>query len=1134
MTVHGLGAIHGERQIVGTLLSVNTTGFELQVHDDDEDGEPTVYSFPGDADILDAEVVVKLGGVPPINLSSRALESTPDWLIYADGSGVTGAGPAGAALVIKHMSSKKAWAMGTFSPSSTNNCGEYVAGCAALRMSAILPGTIAVLGDSEFFFKTVTGKQKCSKPHLSELYKQGRDLWIGLDQQRVSLHHMDGHGASPMLADPVAKLAKNHRLSFCCLLGEHIDSQVNVTVEGIKSTSVTRIDVGPHSLEIPKEIFPAFPHVLAKTAKVPAPHQLPEVAAADANAAPISKLEIKSVEDYLSIRALGARSDVPRQVRAQWAGIQRAALQKVLDASSVEEANAAMFDFMTLPNRWLPRRCATRRVIDHFKQNKPFNVERPKATDKVEKQKHKRLAEIVTRKAKDFNIRGAVDVLRREAETPSTLNEEERFAALRKKFYEQEKVELKRELKDENLPMMPASVLESVVKKMKRTAAPCIDGWCKAMVSDAFVDEPELINLWCALLTRLLRGQIGPLVMACLKLARLVPIPKPCGGVRPIAVSNFILKMMGAAALQLDGAACREWQYAIGNKAGTRIIAHKLREHKEKGHTIAKFDLSNGFGELPRRIVEHLLASRQSPWLKAYFRLYACGPRTMAVFGSNGVRTFHVADGFCQGDATSCFFFCLGIDYAIEKILQQAQQAGIEVQGVYAFVDDISWALKSAADAARLAQIVKTVFAEMHMQINLSSSKSACMIPEADPYWSMPELQEQFRLLNYHTQNTHEGFVVVGADISNNPIQFLNDYALKQLKFFDLLTNVDLHPAILFTILRTCGSPRLEYLCSVMPPSQKLREVAARFDDLILRTVNSPALLGGLLRQGHHDLLWDMKGAGFPRYATLCGELYETSKRFSQRGSAVPRVGLVTTNTSLPVHLQGATDHHGNWMLYKSLFSFDMDPCEYITALCLKLNVLPEKVPPAKCNCGVTVTSDPEFIDHAFACDRFTGFTHVHRHNLVMDCLLAASKAYGIQATAEPNFYTYDDDEGKGKACRPDITFHTTPPLATDITVVSPQYIVDQAASVAATMKVKKHRAACEKMGHLFEPFPLEIQGHMNQCCDRVIAHLQRSMAPMYRLQFRRDVNNAVSVALARGRAQAVRSAIARVYASLR
>ena len=52
--------------------------------------------------------------------------------------------------------------------------------------------------------------------------------------------------------------------------------------------------------------------------------------------------------------------------------------------------------------------------------------------------------------------------------------------------------------------------------------------------------------------------------------------------------------------------------------------------------------------------------------------------------------------------------------------------------------------------------------------------------------------------------------------------------------------------------------------------------------------------------------------------------------------------------------------------------------------------------------------------------------------------------------------YTYDDDEGKGKAYRPDITFHTTPPLATDITVVSPQYIVDQAASVAATMKVKK------------------------------------------------------------------------------
>ena len=298
------------------------------------------------------------------------------------------------------------------------------------------------------------------------------------------------------------------------------------------------------------------------------------------------------------------------------------------------------------------------------------------------------------------------------------------------------------------------------------------------------------------------------------------------------------------------------------------------------------------------------------------------------------------------------------------------------------------------------------------------------------------------------------------------------------------------------------------------------------------------SLLAGRLKKGHYDLLFDAKGAGFTRYSAVHAELYELSKRqsLSLMKSKASRTGLVTTDPTLPVHVRGATDLTGNWMMWKSSFSQDIQPSQYVAALCLKLNVLPEEVPfPVKCNCGKTVTCDAEFIGHTYTCDRFTPFTHLHRHNEVMyGALVPLAKTYGIHCTAEPSFYTYEEKNGHSPQNRPDITFHLSTPLATDVTIVCPAHEADIAANEAAHAKVKKHRRAVEQLGHTFEPFPLEIQGHMHECCSRVIRALQRELLPLHRRQFYRDITNAVSIALAKGRAESVRAAIARSRASYR
>ena len=1133
-----------EKTEVGIVQSVSATGFIVQLKlGDDEDGamEDVTFNIPEDVTLLDAELVNKLKDFPVVHRSTRMLAEAPQWLIYKDGSCGQGVGDAGAAVVIKHMKSKKCWAIGRYGANSTNNGAEYVALGAALRIAPLLPGQVAILGDSDLVYGDVVGTSSCSKPHLAEISHETKQLWISMDLYRVSYHRMDGHkGELPMLADLPAKMAKNNRKDFMFDAGVDDGRNLFFTLGRTVEHSVTRLMVDQIDIALPAvdQLFSNLPVSTPKPSarRLPAV-SVPEVAAADAAAGDIGRFEITKVTDYLSIRALGSRSDVPRQVRPLWARIQRAAIDKILQAESVELRNDAMFEFMTLPNRWLPRCVATRRIIDRFREGRPFKIEQPKQRSQVEKFRERRLAELVTRKAKDFNIRGAVDVLRNEAETPSSLTDEERFEALRKKFHDTLKFPIEGVLKDQNLSTVPAAAVKLAIKHMKRTAAPCIDGWCKAMVVDAIEDEPELLASWCTLLTQLIRGQFGPIVMQCLRTARLVPIPKPDGGVRPIAVSNFFLKLIGAVALKLDGATCREWQYAIGKPGGTKEMAHKLRAHAMAGDTVCKFDLGNGFGEAAKAVAEGILAKRPFPWLQAYFRNFCYAPRILAVFDKSGARQINAVDGFCQGDATSCFFFCLVVDLAIEKILEICNKEQIQVKGVYAFVDDINWAVATATDACRLGTVVKEVFASLKMPINLG--KSSSMIPHNDPYWTMPEIQEQFRLLNIGTQGQDKSFVIVGADIApRTDNAFLREQIAKQEAFFKLLDRVDIHPAILFTILRICGNPRLEYVCSVMPPTTKMAELCARFDDLIVASMNSATLLAGRLKPGHFELLFDAKGAGFTRYSAVHAELYEMSKRqcLSATKSKPPRTGLVTTDPNLPVHVRGATDLSGNWMMWKSSFTQELQPSQYVAALCLKLNVLPESVPfPVKCNCGKTVTCDAEFIGHTYTCDRFTPFTHLHRHNEVMyGALVPLAKSYGIHCTTEPSFYTYEEKDGHTPHNRPDITFHTSPPIATDITIVAPVHEVDIAANEAAHAKVKKHRLAVQQMGHTFEPFALEIQGHMHECCYRVIRTLQRDLMPMHRLQFFRDATNAVSIALAKGRAEAIRAAIARTRAMYR
>ena len=602
------------------------------------------------------------------------------------------------------------------------------------------------------------------------------------------------------------------------------------------------------------------------------------------------------------------------------------------------------------------------------------------------------------------------------------------------------------------------------------------------------------------------------------------------GGVRPIAVSHLFLKVAGLMAIVDSGCTVDDHQHAVGKLEGTKIIIHKLRKHKSENKVISKFDVVNAFNEMPRAVCEEAIRQEVAPQLKAYFRAVYYHSSSMVLYGPDCESVTIAAEGVRQGDAVSSFLFCKGLDHIIRKIRSIAQDLDIKIVEILSYMDDLTIVTDNTSDALQVADIVRWVFGEYKMRVDLTARKSAIFVSRNDPFWTDPTMQEVQRGLQLQVIDHSQQFVVLGADLSDDPTSFLQEKEKKIEKFLVKVDRLDIHPALVFTLLRLCGNPRLAYLCSVMPMCDALQRVLRAFDSGMKRVLNGPQLLRGFLRDT--VMIYEREGAGMVNYAAIATELFlETQRRtFATKTAASlnisPFVGLVSTDPSLPVQRRA---NSSDWMFFVGS-KFELSPAEFVGALAQRLLQLPERVNlPCTCDCQTSILTEVEFIDHTLKCDRFTNFCHKHRHECVVnDALVPVARAYGYTTVVEPRCYTYADAHAK----RPDVIFSTTPRLAIDVTVVFPHGEVGLAAAAAAQAKVAKHEQAVQAMGHKFLPFAAEVWGHLDQSALDVIKALARGLSTIRRHSFYVEMNHAISVALARGRSNSILSAIAKQKAA--
>ena len=148
-----------------------------------------------------------------------------------------------------------------------------------------------------------------------------------------------------------------------------------------------------------------------------------------------------------------------------------------------------------------------------------------------------------------------------------------------------------------------------------------------------------------ALVAVMIQGRLPPALAPLLASASLVGIPKPAGGIRPIAVGLTLRRLAGKVALKLvsDGflAYLQPLQLGVGVPCGTEAIVHSVQRyvaHHERSadHVVAQVDLSNGFNGVSRHAV---LVCQSSRGLLTLLVVGPSGCSSPRMEGSGGAET---------------------------------------------------------------------------------------------------------------------------------------------------------------------------------------------------------------------------------------------------------------------------------------------------------------------------------------------------------------------------------------------------------------------------------------------------------------------------------------------------------------
>ena len=151
-----------------------------------------------------------------------------------------------------------------------------------------------------------------------------------------------------------------------------------------------------------------------------------------------------------------------------------------------------------------------------------------------------------------------------------------------------------------------AALTSLVAHKLKNGSSGGPSGWTGELVF-ALVDDSDCVQGLCALVADILNGYLPDQARAYLTCSVLIPVNKPGGGIRPIAVSEVFYRLASIYALDLVRDALPKIfepiQLGVGSTGGSERAVHLLQAGLATmgpDVVVLKCDFQNAFNERKR------------------------------------------------------------------------------------------------------------------------------------------------------------------------------------------------------------------------------------------------------------------------------------------------------------------------------------------------------------------------------------------------------------------------------------------------------------------------------------------------------------------------------------------------------
>ncbi|KAA8490703.1 Retrotransposable element [Porphyridium purpureum] len=236
--------------------------------------------------------------------------------------------------------------------------------------------------------------------------------------------------------------------------------------------------------------------------------------------------------------------------------------------------------------------------------------------------------------------------------------------------------------RDAQPPLAERAVVKNAVMGIPHTSAAGPSRWSPSLLHQALslpAAGAEVLTAMCGLFDRVVHRGLEPQAGALWAHARLIPLRKPDGGVRPIAIGEIFRRVLGRLAVTSLAHDAVETlapdQYGVGRMAGLEamVMRTRLAVLENPGWGVLKVDISNAFNTV-RRPAFMRLVQAQFPHLWPLVRTCYASPAPLRA----GKHVLKSESGVQQGDPLAPLLFSLALHRQTRDITHAPGQALVQ------------------------------------------------------------------------------------------------------------------------------------------------------------------------------------------------------------------------------------------------------------------------------------------------------------------------------------------------------------------------------------------------------------------------------------------------------------------------